>query len=218
MRRTKFATIAVAGVAALGATGAALAQGVDSPPTSSAPSSEASGADTPPRELQGPRSAADEKVTAGRKAGKAKSENRRPAKGAAGKGQKPTGAKSKKNRTAAAERPVGSGGLPASAKTPAAAKAYAKRFMSKEYGWGPDQQRALVALWTRESDWDYRATNPSSGAYGIPQSLPGNKMAAAGKDWRSNPRPQIRWGLDYIKQTYGTPVGAWGFFQANNWY
>lgn len=108
--------------------------------------------------------------------------------------------------------------LPESQKSPDAAKAYAKRFMKAEYGWGADQYQALVALWTRESDWVYTATNPTSGAYGIPQSLPAEKMAAHGKDWRTNPRPQIRWGLEYIALTYGTPAGAWGFFQANNWY
>jgi hypothetical protein len=58
-----------------------------------------------------------------------------------------------------------------------------------------------VVLWTRESDWDYTAANPSSGAYGIPRALPAGTMASPGKDWRTDPRPQIRWGLDCIKQT-----------------
>jgi len=100
------------------------------------------------------------------------------------------------------------------------AKWFARQEMSKpKYGWGSDEQwAALENLWTRESGWNYRAENPSSGAYGIPQSLPGSKMAAAGKDWRTNPETQIRWGLDYIKARYGGPKRAWAFFQANNWY
>ena len=100
------------------------------------------------------------------------------------------------------------------------AKWFARQEMAKgKYGWGSDDQwAALEQLWTRESGWNYKAENPSSGAYGIPQSLPGSKMATAGKDWRTNPETQIRWGLDYIKARYGGPKRAWAFFQANNWY
>jgi len=100
------------------------------------------------------------------------------------------------------------------------AKWFARQEMAKaKYGWGSDEQwAALENLWTRESGWNYQAKNPSSGAYGIPQSLPGSKMATAGKDWQTNPETQIRWGLDYIKARYGGPKRAWAFFQANNWY
>jgi hypothetical protein len=73
-------------------------------------------------------------------------------------------------------------------------------------------------LWDHESGWNYRATNPSSGAYGIPQSLPASKMATAGADWRTNPATQIRWGLAYIHDRYGTPCGAWMFWQGHRWY
>ena len=66
--------------------------------------------------------------------------------------------------------------------------------------------------------WDVNAQNPSSGAYGIPQELPGSKMAAFGGDWASNPATQIAWGLDYIADVYGTPCGAWGTFQSQGWY
>jgi hypothetical protein len=76
----------------------------------------------------------------------------------------------------------------------------------------------LDALWQRESGWNHRAMNPSSGAYGIPQSLPGSKMASAGADWRTNPVTQIRWGLGYIASRYGTPCGAWAHSQATGWY
>ncbi|MGW0805464.1 aggregation-promoting factor C-terminal-like domain-containing protein [Nonomuraea sp. NPDC002799] len=84
-------------------------------------------------------------------------------------------------------------------------------------GWNKAQFRCLVRLWARESGWNHRAGN-SSGAYGIPQALPGRKMASSGGDWRTNPRTQISWGLGYIKQRYGTPCRAWGHFQSHSWY
>lgn len=82
------------------------------------------------------------------------------------------------------------------------------------------QWGCLDRLWNAESGWRWSAANPSSGAYGIPQSLPGSKMAAAGEDWLVNPRTQIAWGLDYISSRYGTPCQAWGAFQARSphWY
>jgi hypothetical protein len=75
----------------------------------------------------------------------------------------------------------------------------------------------LLDLWNRESGWIYDAEN-ASGAYGIPQALPGSKMASAGPDWQTNPATQIAWGLGYIKQIYGTPCGAWAFEEANGYY
>ncbi|GAA3685574.1 hypothetical protein FB459_1967 [Yimella lutea] len=90
--------------------------------------------------------------------------------------------------------------------------------MLSSYGWGQDQFGCLDRLWTRESGWAHTATNPSSGAYGIPQSLPGSKMASAGADWRTNPATQITWGLTYIKGRYGSPCGAWAHSEAVNWY
>jgi hypothetical protein len=71
---------------------------------------------------------------------------------------------------------------------------------------------------TRESGWNYTATNASSGAYGLVQALPGDKMASAGADWRTNPATQIRWGLSYMNSRYNSPCGAWSFWQANGWY
>nr|WP_231405989.1 transglycosylase SLT domain-containing protein [Streptomyces clavuligerus] len=70
----------------------------------------------------------------------------------------------------------------------------------------------------RESTWNYKAQNPSSGAYGLVQALPGTKMASAGADWRTNPATQIKWGLNYMNERYGSPCGAWSFWQANRWY
>lgn len=84
-------------------------------------------------------------------------------------------------------------------------------------GWGEEQYNCLVALWNRESHWNVYAYNPS-GAYGIPQALPGSKMASAGADWQTNPATQITWGLGYITARYGTPCGAWGSSQSKGWY
>ncbi|MET9066831.1 aggregation-promoting factor C-terminal-like domain-containing protein [Streptosporangium sandarakinum] len=96
-------------------------------------------------------------------------------------------------------------------------RAIAFRLLARR-AWSYDQFRCLDSLWTRESGWNHQAHNPSSGAYGIPQALPGSKMSGSGGDWRSNPATQIHWGLRYIKSRYGTPCGAWGHFQASNWY
>ncbi len=92
------------------------------------------------------------------------------------------------------------------------------RSMLASYGWGQGQFSCLDSLWTKESSWQIGATNPSSGAYGIPQSLPASKMASAGSDWRTNPATQIRWGLGYIQASYGSPCGAWAHSVATNWY
>ncbi|MBB6392110.1 lytic transglycosylase domain-containing protein [Microbacterium thalassium] len=90
--------------------------------------------------------------------------------------------------------------------------------MVKARGWGDDEFACLVALWNRESGWRVNAYNPYSGAYGIPQSLPGSKMATAGADWETNPATQITWGLGYIGGRYGSPCGAWGHSEAYGWY
>ncbi|WDZ86845.1 lytic transglycosylase domain-containing protein [Micromonospora cathayae] len=85
-------------------------------------------------------------------------------------------------------------------------------------GFGIDQMPCLDKLWTKESGWNHKARNSSSGAYGIPQSLPGSKMGSAGDDWETNPATQIEWGLGYIKGRYGTPCKAWGHSQDVGWY
>ena len=106
---------------------------------------------------------------------------------------------------------------PAPAPSPGTAQAYAKSYMAKQYGWGTDQSNCLVQIWDHESGWRYNAAN-GSGAYGIPQALPGSKMATAGADWQTNPDTQIRWGLGYIQAHYGTPCGAWSSWQVHGWY
>ncbi|MCX4761614.1 transglycosylase SLT domain-containing protein [Streptomyces sp. NBC_01275] len=80
------------------------------------------------------------------------------------------------------------------------------------------QYNAFANIVKHESGWDVDATNASSGAYGLVQALPGSKMASAGSDWKTNAATQIKWGLDYMNSRYGSPVGAWNFWQANNWY
>jgi hypothetical protein len=114
---------------------------------------------------------------------------------------------------------TGGGGFAANAS--GAAQQYAKSILSN-YGWGPGQFGPLKSLWTGESNWRWNAENPSSGAYGIPQALPGSKMASAGSDWRTNAETQIRWGMDYIKHRpdYGTPAAAYSKWlsRSPHWY
>ena len=85
-------------------------------------------------------------------------------------------------------------------------------------GWDYDQFSCLVKLWERESNWRWNATNKSSGAYGIPQSLPATKMAKAGADYRTNPETQVRWGIGYIAGRYGSPCAALVHSDEHNWY
>lgn len=112
----------------------------------------------------------------------------------------------------------GSGSAPAAGTPdPGSAKATAKAMLEAR-GWGANQYDCLVSLWQKESGWNMYAENKSSGAYGIPQSLPGSKMASAGADWATNAATQISWGLGYISGRYQTPCGAWTHSQAVGWY
>ncbi|MEU1350131.1 lytic transglycosylase domain-containing protein [Streptomyces sp. NPDC005775] len=81
-----------------------------------------------------------------------------------------------------------------------------------------DQFQCFSNIVNHESSWNYRASNASSGAYGLVQALPGSKMSSAGADWQTNPATQIKWGLSYMDGRYGSPCGAWSFWQANHWY
>ncbi len=92
------------------------------------------------------------------------------------------------------------------------------RAMLPEFGFSSDQFSCLDSLYNSESGWRVNADNPTSSAYGIPQALPGSKMSSAGADWATNPVTQIKWGLGYIADRYGTPCSAWGFKQGNGWY
>nr|WP_204026653.1 transglycosylase SLT domain-containing protein [Sinosporangium siamense] len=117
------------------------------------------------------------------------------------------------------EEPPKGGGFsfpPGSKPDPGSNKALGQR-MNAARGWAAEWG-CLEKLWEKESNWNERAMNRYSGAYGIPQSLPGTKMASAGADWQVNPATQIEWGLGYIKGRYGSPCGAWGHSQRVGWY
>jgi murein DD-endopeptidase MepM/ murein hydrolase activator NlpD len=143
--------------------------------------------------------AAATKAAAARRAAAAKAATARAAAAKAA-------ARAAKARSSAANRPIRSGD----------ARSIARQLLAAR-GWS-GQFGCLNSLWQRESGWNSRAMNPSSGAYGIPQALPGSKMASAGADWRTNPATQIRWGLSYIASRYGTPCGAWAHSQSHGWY
>lgn len=100
---------------------------------------------------------------------------------------------------------------------PTGAQAVAAEMVASR-GWGSVEFDCLVSLWKKESGWRVNANNSSSGAYGIPQSLPGSKMASAGSDWETNPATQITWGLGYIQARYDTPCGAWAHSGSVGWY
>lgn len=92
------------------------------------------------------------------------------------------------------------------------------RVLMPEYGLSSAEFDCVDRIWTQESNWNVRADNPTSSAYGIPQALPGSKMSSAGDDWETSAETQIRWGLGYIKNRYGTACAAWSFKQSHGWY
>ena len=104
------------------------------------------------------------------------------------------------------------------ARNPKGAKYVARQIMKSEYNWGRYQFTCLDNLWTKESNWNYRARNPRSGAHGIPQALPANRMDIISSDWRKNPVTQMRWGLRYIEIRYESPCRAWSKFKRSNYY
>ncbi|MCD1570012.1 lytic transglycosylase domain-containing protein [Agromyces mediolanus] len=106
---------------------------------------------------------------------------------------------------------------PAVTPDPGSAQGYAAGAVAAR-GWGSGEFDCLVALWNRESGWRVNAHNSSSGAYGIPQALPGSKMASAGDDWETNAATQIEWGLGYIQGRYSSPCGAWAHSESAGWY
>lgn len=105
---------------------------------------------------------------------------------------------------------------PAPPVSPGSAQAIAQKLLAQR-GWGSDQFNCLVVLWNHESGWNTHSAN-GSGAYGIPQALPGSKMASAGADWQDSAATQITWGLGYISARYGTPCAAWSAWQGQGWY
>ncbi|UUT34368.1 hypothetical protein [Microbacterium elymi] len=152
-----------------------------------------------------------------KKAAEAKAAKERARKAAAAETKRQAAARAAEQASARSAAPASVGSsAPASSggNSPSAARAFARSYMAGTYGWGGDQFSCLNSLWNRESGWNYHAANPS-GAYGIPQALPGSKMGAG---WQDSATVQVKWGLGYIKSRYGTPCGAWGHSQANGWY
>jgi len=126
----------------------------------------------------------------------------------------------KKIQSAAAAKTTAAktAGMSVPAVTPGSARDIASQMMLSMYGWGSDQFACFDKIITQESGWNVSATNRSSGAYGIPQALPGSKMATAGADWQTNPATQIKWALGYVQGRYSTPCSAWSFKSAHGWY
>jgi len=104
------------------------------------------------------------------------------------------------------------------ARTPLGAKKVAKSILLDEYGFSEKEYKCLNSLWTKESNWNYKARNKNSGAHGIPQALPASKMNVVSTDWRTNPVTQIRWGLRYISIRYETPCKALAKHKRSNYY
>ena len=121
-------------------------------------------------------------------------------------------------RKAAAQKAAAQKAKAAAVVKPSGSPQQIAQQMLSQYGWSQSQFSCLQPLWFHESGWNVSAENPSSGAYGIPQALPGSQMASAGADWRTNAATQIRWGLNYIHSRYGSPCGAEAHEQADNWY
>lgn len=130
------------------------------------------------------------------------------------------GARAAVTRHAAPAVPAPVGIAPVPVPVPASANAALGQKMAAAYpyDWSGGQWSCLDWLWTRESGWRMVWNYQGSGAYGIPQSLPASKMAAAGADYMTDPATQIRWGLAYIASAYGTPCGAWAHEEADSWY
>jgi hypothetical protein len=124
----------------------------------------------------------------------------------------------KKALAGAALAATAAGALLAAAPAQAASESSQAQAMAKKMIGNSAQYTCFAKIVDHESDWKVNATNASSGAYGLVQALPGSKMSSAGSDWKTNPKTQIKWGLDYMKDRYGSPCGAWNFWQANNWY
>lgn len=156
------------------------------------------------------RAAADKAAAAKAAAARAAAAKAAAAKAAAQQAAQQQAAKQQAAQQTAVQQPAAS--------APSGSPQQIAEQMLSQFGWSSSQFSCLQPLWAQESGWNVYASNPSSGAYGIPQALPGSKMASAGPDWQSNAATQIRWGLTYIQGNYGSPCGAWSHEQADGWY
>ena len=168
-------------------------------------------------QVQHEREAATAKAAAAKAAAKAAAAKAAAAKSAAAKA-----AAAKAAEQAASAKQAAAQAAPATQQdavaTPSGSPQQIAQQMLGQFGWSSSQFSCLEPLWEHESGWQVTAENPSSGAYGIPQALPGSQMASAGPDWQTNAATQIKWGLTYIQDRYGSPCGAWAHEQADNWY
>ena len=121
-------------------------------------------------------------------------------------------------QAAAARKAAAKPAQQAAVTTPSGSPEQIAQQMLSQFGWSSSQFSCLQPLWEHESGWSVTAENPTSGAYGIPQSLPASQMSSAGADWQTNAATQIRWGLTYIQGRYGSPCGAWAHEESDNWY
>ena len=121
-------------------------------------------------------------------------------------------------QAAAARKAAAKPAQQAAVTTPSGSPEQIAQQMLSQFGWSSSQFSCLQPLWEHESGWSMTAQNPTSGAYGIPQSLPAAQMSSAGADWQTNAATQIRWGLTYIQGRYGSPCGAWAHEESDNWY
>jgi hypothetical protein len=148
-------------------------------------------------------------------------ENASAAKAAAAKAAAAKAAALKSAEQAAAARKAAAKpaqGAQAAVTAPSGSPEQIAQQMLSQFGWSSSQFSCLQPLWEHESGWSVTAENPTSGAYGIPQSLPASQMSSAGADWQTNAATQIRWGLTYIQGRYGSPCGAWAHEESDNWY
>jgi hypothetical protein len=130
-------------------------------------------------------------------------------------------AKAAAARAAAAAQPASSASSSASVVTADVSSGSPEQIaqaMLGSFGWSGSQFSCLEPLWAQESGWSVTAYNAGTGAYGIPQALPGSRMASAGADWQTDAATQIKWGLEYIQSTYGSPCAAWAHEEATGWY
>jgi hypothetical protein len=132
-------------------------------------------------------------------------------------------AAAKKSESTSTGTGTGTGTVPYTGPIPTSCNSYSGNHatgcaLMLDAGFKIDQFPCLDKLWNRESGWNAHAANSSTGAYGIPQALPGDKMASVASDWKTNPATQIKWGLGYIEGRYSTPCGAWSHSESTGWY
>ena len=153
-------------------------------------------------------------VRAERRAAARRAAARRAAELAAARRRQAAAAAAQRRRAAAQRRRAAQ----AAPSTPSGSPQQIAMAMLPSFGWSSSEFSCLNSLWQQESGWNTYASNPTSGAYGIPQALPGSKMASAGPDWQTNPATQIKWGLGYIQASYGSPCSAWSHETSYGWY